>query len=140
MRQTLVLLRDASRDEGTFGRLFGAGLESLHTLEPPWRDNLPDLSCIPPGEYLCVPHHSPHFGGVYLVTGVPGRSHILIHPGNYGGDESAGLRTHTHGCLLPGSWLGRLAGQRAVLASRAALGRLLAWLHGADLRLVIDTP
>ena len=124
------LTRDESGDHGTLGTL-EAGPLRLFTMEPPWRGNARNVSCIPPGEYAAAPHRSPRFGRCLLVTGVPGRTHILFHAGNLGGDRSAGWLSHTMGCVLPGERSGRLrAGgrvQRAVLASRTAQRRLLAW-------------
>ncbi len=128
------LIRGPSRDHGTLGVLRASGLAGpVQTIELPWRENTRNRSCIPPGIYTVVPHVSPRFGRCLLVTGVPDRSHILFHAGNLAGDVEAGLRTHSHGCLLPGErrgWLATPAGrQRAVLASRTAMRRLLAWAH-----------
>ena len=115
--------------------LTAAGLR-LHIMEPPPRDNRPNRSSIPVGAYVVRPHRSPRFGRVLLVTDVPGRSHVLLHPGNVGGDKELGLHTHTLGCLLPGLGRGRILvrgrRQRAVTGSRTAFRRLMAW---AD-----DTP
>ena len=115
------LTRLAHTDEGTLGEL-AAGSFTCFTMEPPWRDNRPNRSCIPAGRYRCVWHRSPRYGEVYLVAGVPGRSHILIHPGNVGGDPELGLHTHTQGCVLLGGRHGALdikgRRQRAVLLSR----------------------
>ena len=125
------LKRDTTGDHGTLGVLSAPGLAPLHVMEPPWRDNRRNRSCIPEGSYQALPHISPRFGRCLLVTGVPERSHILCHAGNLGGDVEAGWRTHTLGCLLPGlhrGWLktgGRR--QKAVLASRTAMRLLLAW-------------
>ena len=126
------LIRDAGGDHGTIGVLRASGLPGpVHIMEPPWRDNRRNRSCIPAGSYEVLPHISPRFGRCLLVTGVPERSHILFHAGNLGGDIEIGYRTHTLGCLLPGERRGWLnaAGrrQKAVLASRTAMRRLLAW-------------
>ncbi len=99
----------------TLGALVAQGFRA-YTLEPPWKDNKPNISCIPPGSYECYWHRSPKYGWVYLVSGVPGRSHILIHPGN--------IPQHTRGCLLPGANIGELKGHPAVLTSRATTRRL----------------
>ena len=119
--KTATLERLAHTDEGTLGALV-AGSFSCRTMEPPWRDNQPNRSCIIEGTYRCVWHRSPRYGEVYLVAGVPGRSHILIHPGNVGGDTALGLHTHTRGCILLGRRHGALdikaRRQRAVLLSR----------------------
>lgn len=136
-----VLRRAASRDDGTPGALSLANGPTLFTMEPPWRGNRRNRSCIPPGEYEVHPHRSPRFGACLLVAGVPGRSHILFHAGNLGGDVERGLRTHTLGCVLPGMRAGSLAvgggRQRAALASRPALRALMAWAGDAPFRLEI---
>ena len=84
----LTLTRERSGDQGTFGRLEGAGLW-LECAEPPWRDNAKNRSCIPCGEYLVRPHVSPRFGRCLHVVDVPDRTHVLIHAGNVGGDPEA---------------------------------------------------
>ena len=116
--------------------------DPLHVMEPPWRDNRRNRSCIPAGAYEVIPHRSPRFGRCLLVAAVSGRSHILFHAGNVGGDIAKGLRTHTQGCLLPGLRRGRLdAGkglQRAVLSSRTALRHLMAWAASEPFSLSIE--
>ncbi len=126
------LVRDESSDHGTIGVLHARGLPSpVHIMEPPWRENRRNRSCIPAGTYEVVPHVSPRFGRCLLVTGVPDRSHVLFHSGNVGGDVEKGFHTHTHGCLLPGMRRGRIdvrgRRQRAVLVSRTAMRHILAW-------------
>ncbi len=135
-----VLIRDDSSDHGTLGVLLAGGLR-LHTMEPPWRENRRNRSCIPAGAYDVLPHVSPRFGRSLLVAGVPGRSRILFHAGNVGGDTDRGLHTHTRGCLLPGLRRGRLAiresDQKAVLGSRTALRHLMSRTRGRPFRLEI---
>ena len=137
---TALLIRDETSEHGTLGRL-RAGELRLHVIEPPWRDNRRGLSCIPAGRYQVLPHISPRYGRTLLVSGVTGRSHILIHAGNVGGDKTLGFKTHTLGCLLPGLKRGRLkiAGRRqhAVLASRPAVRQVMAWSAGAPFDLEI---
>ena len=134
MKATLARL--PSTDEGTFG-IFTAGDFSCWILEPPWRGNKPNLSCIPWGQYRCVWHQSPRYGGVYIVVGVMGRSHILQHPGNFGGDREKGLKTHTLGCMLPGIRRARIKGQMAVTSSRMATQQMVAALGKQPYRLMI---
>ena len=130
--ETVTLVRTMSSDHGMVGRLHHRGW-CCHTMEPPWRDNQPRRSCIPWGAYPCRWHRSPRYGWVYLVTEVPGRSHILIHPGNVGGDREAGYHTHTLGCLLLGHRAGHLVvrgrRQRAVLASRPTVREFFRRMH-----------
>ena len=144
MKRATLLRGDAS-DHGTLGALFAGSVSApelrLHVMEPPWRGNRRNRSCIPCGEYRVRPHLSPRFGRCLIVDGAPDRSHILFHAGNLGGDVEPGLRTHTLGCLLPGERRGALAvggrRQKAVLASRTAMRRLLAWAAGAPFALRI---
>ena len=134
------LIRNDSSVHGTMGVLTAGDLR-LHVMEPPWRDNRRNRSCIPAGAYEVLPHLSPRFGRCLLVAGVEGRSHILFHAGNVGGDVEAGFHTHTLGCLLPGLRRGRLAvkgrAQKAVLGSRTALRHLMAWVAGRFFELEI---
>lgn len=143
--QTATLHRLAESDEGTLGILTSTvrdpatGEErtlGLCTLEPPWRDNRVGMSCIPEGTYRCAKWKSPTFGGVYLLRSVPGRSYILIHWGNWAGDEEKGLYANTDGCILVGLRFTRMVPtkkgkpipgygpQDAVASSNTALDRL----------------
>jgi len=115
-------------DQGTQGILVAAGFIS-RTIELPWRDNESNISCIPPGEYMCRPHHSKKFGSCYLVEKVKSRTWILIHSGNFAGDKSAGYKTHSYGCILPGKYFGMLHGQLAVLVSRATVGKFINYMN-----------
>jgi len=94
-------------------------------MELPWKDNQTNISCIPTGEYNMDVVKAGKFGLVYWVRNVPGRTSILIHSGNWAGDTSKGLRTHSHGCVLVGMKRGILLGQRAILDSFIARTKLL---------------
>lgn len=119
--KTAALVRFPGHDQGTLGMVLAPGGFRCHSMELPDRDNVQNVSRIPAGEYLCTWHKSPKFGQCYWVRGVPGRSAILIHPGNLAGDVGKGYRTHSWGCLLLGKHRGNLNGQAAVLASRPAV-------------------
>ena len=140
MGRRAILIRDETSDHGTRGVLMADDL-ALHVMEPPDRGNRPNRSCILPGLYQVRPHVSPRYGRTLIVTGVPGRTHILIHAGNVGGDVELGLHTHTMGCLLPGLRRGKLKVrgrmQRAVLASRTAVRHLMKWADEAPFELEI---
>ena len=142
MVRSATLRRLPDSNDGTLGVLTANnGRFRCVTMEPPWRDNKRNLSCIPEGWYEVLPHRSPRFGACLLITGVQGRSHILFHTGNLGGDRLKGLKTHTAGCILPGQRRGVLQGQRAVLGSRTAFRKLMAWTEGRPFDLVItNTP
>lgn len=128
--QSATLYRLDKSPAGTFGVLSLDGRAFCATLEPPDRGNASDLSCIPEGSYRCGPVDSPHFGRVYEILDVPGRTHILMHPGNTVAD--------THGCVLLGRYFGALGGERAVLQSTPVVRELRERGEGQgfDLRVV----
>lgn len=121
----VIIQRSPSTDEGTFGVLTLESGWTCHTLELPWRENRPRMSCIPAGTYRAVAHVSPKFGRTYWLQNVPGRSEILIHAGNLAGDTTKKKRTDVAGCILVGTHRGLLQRQSAVLGSKAALAELL---------------
>ena len=133
----LALTRGASTDQGTPGILTGPRL-SLFALEPPWRGNAPRLSSIPSGRYLCALRYSPAFKKeLYRLCGVPGRSGVLIHAGNWAGDTDLGYISNSQGCILLGAARGLASGQMAVLNSSAALRALHGRMGGESFTLVI---
>jgi len=137
--RTVILRRSVSTDQGTEGELCVPELGvQCYTLELPWRDNAPNISCIPCGEYDCEIVNSPRFHRVYHVRDVPGRSHVLIHSGNFAGDTSKGLRSDVAGCILLGSRLGYLYDQRAILVSRTTVRRVMERLADVPLKLIIE--
>lgn len=95
---------------GTFGRLTLPEFRCF-TVERPWLDNKPRISCIPVGEYPLVLGRF-HRGGydAYELLHVPDRSLIKIHVGNTMEDVV--------GCIAPGKHLGFIAGLWAVTDSR----------------------
>jgi uncharacterized protein DUF5675 len=91
----LELLRIGREDDGlTQGVLLKDGIAFAVTLERPWRENEPDVSCIPAGTYTCMRYHSEKYKNTFEITGVPGRTKILFHRGNEIPD--------TLGCVLVG--------------------------------------
>ena len=117
MIKNMELIRLEKGGEGTFGVLRLDGQVFCVTLEPPDRGNARDRSCIPAGRYRCRRVASPRFGDTFEVTGVPDRSHILLHTGNTAADTS--------GCVLVGREFGDLEGRRAVLRSGGTFARLM---------------
>lgn len=106
--------------------------EELKTLENPWRNNEPNVSCIRAGVYLCrwlERSASGKYRRCWVVLDVPGRSGILFHPGN--------LVRHTWGCILPGMKHGVLESQPAVLSSGRGMNAMRGELAGLDFILVI---
>lgn len=136
----LLILRDDSSDEGTFGVAMFNG-RTWHSLELPWRDNEPDLSCVPEGVYHASLVDSPRFKRmVYLLQGVPGRTRCEVHPANWAGDTTLGWHSDLEGCTTMGISVGELtpegkAPQLAVLNSDVAIDQLLQATGGADIEI-----
>ena len=61
-----LLLKTIEKDGATIGKLTGVNGEDLGvTIERPWLDNEPNVSCVPAGIYRLIPHDSPKFGKTY---------------------------------------------------------------------------
>ena len=138
--KTLQLYRSYGTDEGTPGVLLYQGQAVCYMMELPDRNNARNLSRINPGLYLCkyLPRSaSGKYKDVYHLQSVPKRSGVLAHSGNVAGDKLKGYKTHSWGCLLPALRLGKLYGQLAGLASRAALRKLHAVTGRQDFYLEI---
>lgn len=107
-------------------------LASFHTVEKPWRQNLPNVSCIPNGVYEAERSFF-NRGGYKAVEilGVPDRTDILIHVANRAEDVS--------GCI----GIGMEDALDRVGHSRAAVSSLedLVWKQWptADLRVLVMT-
>jgi len=120
--KALKLIRFASTPWGTFGTLELPSLESFVTLEPRWRNNEPNVSCIGLGDYRVKQEPSPIVARITLsrykcawyLQKVPGRSRILIHPGNFEND--------TQGCILIGMRIETINGRPGIAASQKAFG------------------
>jgi len=80
--------------EGTNGVLLFNGAVTCSTIELPWKNNQPRISCIPEGSYRLVKRYSPHHKWHLELKDVPGRQLILIHPAN---DAISELQ----GCIAP---------------------------------------
>lgn len=108
----LTLTRYLDDDHGTVGILRLGRHRVCWMVEPPARENRRNYSRIPAGEYIVrhlVRSASGKYRDVYHVQGVPQRSGIMIHRGNYTGDRKKGKCTDSYGCLLPADRLGVLA-------------------------------
>lgn len=82
----LKLTRYALFDDRTLGRLV-VDEEVFYTVEKPWKNNQPFVSCIPAGRYTITKGDSPRFGpNTWQVMDVPNRTHILFHVGNTADD------------------------------------------------------
>ena len=121
MNHTVV--RVAQTDVDSFGVMLRDDTREpvCLSLELPWKDNLPDISCVPAGSYLAVwTKTSKHPGGVYMLQDVHGRSAVEIHVAN--------KASQLLGCIAVGQQFGALGGEDAVYSSVDAYNAFLA-LH-----------
>ena len=110
------IVRDHMDHTPTTGEMLIESEHFAYTLERPWLDNSPNISCIPEGQYFVKLLYSPHFGRpLPHILGVPGRIGILIHALNY--------VTQTEGCI----GIGDQQHDGNILDSQHALGRFLEW-------------
>ena len=109
---------------GTFGVMRINKEVFCVTLEPPDIENTRNISSIPAQQYLCRRIISPKYSECFEIQNVPGRSHILIHPGN--------IVKHTQGCIILGQYWGKLKENRAVLNSGNTYKKFMALMEGYD--------
>lgn len=124
MKKARLLRKPLNDSRGTIGSLFVDGANICHTLERPWRNNVPNDSCIPSGTYTCKRVHSPKFGETFEITGVKDRTHILFHSGNKIAD--------THGCILIGFQYDDSGAQIIISKSRVAHEAFMKLMEGVD--------
>ena len=117
----MIQLETWVQDDCTLGRL-SVGDFRCFTLELPWKNNERSVSCIPAGTYTMSKYHSPTKGWVFLLHGVPDRTYIEIHAGNY--------TRQIEGCILVGDGIKYLDddGIPDVTNSKATLSKLLAMM------------
>jgi hypothetical protein len=109
-KMDITIERFCYHPKGTLGVCTVAG-ETFYTIERPWLDNAPNVSCVPTGSYSMTWRESPRFGWTWMLEDVPGRTYILIHAANYASD--------VQGCIGLGT---SLMGDRvAVSNSRKAV-------------------
>lgn len=121
----LVLVRLISvPSEPKRGVLFFGGSPLCLTLELPYRDNLPNISCIPCGTYSLEErtdvylHSGTELHRTYEVTPVEGRDGIYFHTGNTIND--------TKGCILVGCEFDII--HKGIWESKKAFGLFLSLL------------
>lgn len=114
----LKLIRLAEHPDTTSGVLFWREVKQCWaTLEPAWKKNQANESCIPTGIYKIRTHESAHHGACLAVLDVPDREDIQIHIGN--------TRADTHGCILVGNCFANGYSEGILHESRAGMERLL---------------
>lgn len=95
----LILIRHDANEYRTLGymKVYIDEVEQIKfcTLELPWRGNQKNISCIPQGDYECQQIIRPNGDWALWVKGVPNRTSILLHKGNFTSD--------VQGCILIGT-------------------------------------
>jgi len=89
----------------------------LFTLEPSWKENKEDVSCIPPMVYIIEPFDSPKHGKCFIIKCVPHRTVVEAHIGNWLKD--------TIGCICVGKIIDIRKGELGVFNSSSAMFELL---------------
>lgn len=145
--ETVILVRGSSTNDGTFGKITVCGT-ILNSLELPWRDNHPDLSCIPEGTYECEILPSARmtklFGkDMYHVKNVPNREGVCIHPANWAGDTTLNVtprkKSDLEGCIAIGHMITTDGnGQKIISDSRNAIAEFMNDLENKPFTLVIS--
>jgi len=141
--KTVIITRQPSTPEGTFGYVeVSTGLK-LNSGELPWHNNIEDISCIPIGTYTVKWLDHLKHGFCYEVQNVPnGRTAVLFHAANWMGDAALGYFTQLEGCIALGTSIGTLTPkgykpQRALLRSGDAIKAFEAELAKEDFTLHI---
>lgn len=106
---------------GTFGVLSQDGVRLCDTVERQWKNNLPNVSCIPAGTYTLKRHQSPKFGQCFAleapslgvtIQGPSLRTYCLFHAAN--------KPSELQGCIAPGT-----SAAGGVVNSKVAMDMLL---------------
>lgn len=126
----LKLARFDRLDEGVFGKLIFPDGWWCYTVERPWLDNKPNVSCIPDGVYYLGLRYSPtvqritrgRYSEGWEVQDVPDRTFIMVHPANW--------PTDLNGCIGVGKSYTSLQGRdgrlhKAVTASQATFDEVM---------------
>lgn len=118
------ITRHETSEQGTIGLLKIDKQVFCFTMEPPDRQNAQNISCIPPGQYICKRVKSPRFGNTFEITNVPGRSYILFHWGN--------TRKDTLGCVMLGNNPGSYGGERGISSSKSTFREFMYDMDGVE--------
>lgn len=126
----LLLLRVRSTGHPQYGVLKKDDSLVCVTLELPYVNNERNISSIPQGTYQIArtigreTHGGMKLKTTYEVTGVPGRSGILFHPGNSAKD--------TKGCILVGLGIDGTQKDPTITRSLDGFQRFLEALRGCE--------
>ncbi len=116
-----LVIKRHYNEAGTNGELYLNGKLLCYTIELPWKNNQPQVSCIPEGVYALKKRYTARFGSHFILANVPNRSYILLHAAN---DALKELK----GCIAPAS---QLTGTGKGSLSRKALSKVVAAVYPA---------
>jgi hypothetical protein len=113
----MLLERFAYTHWGTFGKIT-VGDKSWFTIERPWNNNEPNISCIPTGVYALWPaRFNKGDYEVYEILNVPGRTEVKIH--------IATTMDDVLGCVGLGKALGFYRDKWCVIHNKAAFNEFM---------------
>lgn len=137
-KRLLILERFCYSENGTFGKFIDAeGRFLCYTVERPWNDNVPGVSCIPEGTYKATPFDSPHHGETFILENPDLHVYkfeadkeqetdrclcLLAHVGNYA--------TSVQGCVGVGRYLSANGSTWMVTESSKTMEALREWWTG----------
>ena len=110
-------------------------LFAFKTLELPWRGNERNVSCISEGTYEVVRRFSQKYKHHLHITGVAGRSLILIHWGNYAGSVNPATgHPDIKGCILVGRHHKDIDGDgiKDITSSKDTFNKLMSYIEDND--------
>jgi hypothetical protein len=111
----IIINRLHETDDSTFGVLQINNFPFCMTLEPSWRNNKINESCIPIGRYPAERYKSYTYGKTLKILYVPDRTDILFHVGNF--------PYNTKGCILLGEYAGQFDIHRGIFNSLRVIKR-----------------
>ena len=112
----ITLKRVCHTPYGTFSIVEDEGVPFQLAGELPWKDNRPNVSCVPEGEYPLKRFYSMRFKmWTYKLMDVAGRSDCEFHPANTFCDdpETEKNEKQVDGCIANGrrfEWFGKILG------------------------------
>jgi hypothetical protein len=124
LSEMVTLTREGYHEMGTFGTLRYKDFE-CKTVERPWANNKPFISCIPPGIYpIKLGRFNRGNYPCWEVCRVPNRTYIKIHRGNTARD--------VQGCIAVGSEFGIVDRMWAVTNSSRTHDAFMAAMRDND--------
>ena len=132
--------------QGTVGMFYIDDEFVCYTIEREWNNNLPFVSCIPPGEYDLFKFNHIKYGGTFVVynplldvyihrddrVNPSDRFECIIHPANF--------MHELQGCIAPAFEVGTFRGQWRSFQAREAMRLLQSkWRSRSINKLIIET-